>query len=153
MKNPTTPDIYRMIRTATILAVSSQAQLSEAPGRGATRAGVVLRSLDRSAIVCQSPHRRIASRATTPPYHHSVVQQYSVMATSRLPGHIAGTSALPLASDIQMPMSAFRPISSASLPKADFQRGIWFGRAKRDRRSAESRFGSRRGRAGSSDRC
>ncbi len=65
MKNPTTLDINRIIRTATILAVSSQAQFSEAPGRGATRAGVVLRSLDRSAIVCESPHRRIASRATT----------------------------------------------------------------------------------------
>ncbi len=60
MKNPTTPDTYSMIRRATILAVSSQARLSEEPGRGATRAGIVLRLLDRSAIVCQSPHRRIA---------------------------------------------------------------------------------------------
>ncbi len=85
MKNPTTLDINRIIRTATILAVSSQAQFSEAPGRGATRAGVVLRSLDRSAIVCQSPHHRIASRATTPPYHHSVVQQYPVIARSGSP--------------------------------------------------------------------
>ncbi len=85
MKNPTTPDIYRMIRTATILAVSSQARLSEAPGRGATRAGVVLRLLDRSAIVCQSPHRRIASRATTPPYQHSVVQQYPLLVMNRPP--------------------------------------------------------------------
>jgi len=41
MKNPTTPDAYRMIRRATILAVSSQARLSEAPGRGATWAGIV----------------------------------------------------------------------------------------------------------------
>ena len=49
MKNPTTPDAYRMIRRATILAVSSQARLSEAPGRGATWAGIVLRLLDRSA--------------------------------------------------------------------------------------------------------
>ncbi len=100
MKNPTTPDINRIIRTATILAASSQAQFSEAPGRGATRAGVVLRSLDRSAIVCQSPHRRIASRVTTPPYHHSVVQQYPVMARNGSSDHLRATSGLPPTSDI-----------------------------------------------------
>ncbi len=100
MKNPTTPDIYRMIRTATILAVSSQARIAEAPGRGATRAGVVLRSLDRSAIVCQSPHRRIASRATTPLYHHSVVQQNPVTAKNGPSGEVQGRSGIPPASDI-----------------------------------------------------
>ncbi len=91
MKNPTTPDIYRMIRTATILAVGSQAQFSEAPGRGATRAGIVLRSLDRSASVCQGPHRRIAGRATTPLYHHSAAQQFPVMAMPGL-NHRTGTT-------------------------------------------------------------
>ncbi len=113
MKNPTTLDINRIIRTATILAVSSQARLSEAPGRGATRAGVVLRSLDRLAIVCQSPHRRIASRATTPPYHHSVVQQYPVMARTCRPAHVCGTSGMPPASDIPVPMSGFCRTTSA----------------------------------------
>ena len=104
MKNPTTPDINRIIRTATILAASSQAQFSEAPGRGATRAGVVLRSLDRSAIVCQSPHRRIASRATTPLYHHSVVQQYPVMAIIARSDQPFSTSGVGSKADIDGPL-------------------------------------------------
>ncbi len=119
MKNPTTPDIYRMIRTAAILAVSSQARLSEAPGRGATRAGVVSRSLDRSAIVCQGPHRRTASRATTPPYHHSVVQQYPVMAKKRSSSHACGTSGLAPTSDVPSAMFVFRLIASVSPPAPD----------------------------------
>ncbi len=58
MKNPTTPDINRIIRTATILAVSSQAQFSEAPGRGTTRAFYgrwVGRPLSVKALIVESP--------------------------------------------------------------------------------------------------
>jgi hypothetical protein len=62
--------------------------------------GVVLRSLDRSTTVCQSPHRRIASRATTPLYHHSVVQQYPVLANKRSSDYLRATSGLPLTADI-----------------------------------------------------
>ncbi len=41
------------------------------------------------------------------------------MATSRLPGHVAGPTALPLKADLQAAMSASPPISSASPPGAD----------------------------------
>ncbi len=46
------------------------------------------------------------------------------MAKSRLPGHVAGTSALPLTTDIRAPKSAFAPISSASPPGADLPGGV-----------------------------
>ncbi len=46
-----------------------------------------------------------------------------VVATSRLPGHVAGTSALPPKVDIRAPKSAFAPISSASPPGADLPGG------------------------------
>ncbi len=45
------------------------------------------------------------------------------MAISRSQGHVAGTSALALTADIQWPMSAFTPISSAYLSTADVLSG------------------------------
>ncbi len=42
-----------------------------------------------------------------------------VVATNGLPGHVAGTSALPLTADLQAAMSASPPISSASPPAPD----------------------------------
>ncbi len=46
-----------------------------------------------------------------------------LLATSRIPGHVASTSALPPAADIRAPKSAFALISSAVPPGADSQDG------------------------------
>ncbi len=42
-----------------------------------------------------------------------------LVANNGLPGHVAGTSALPPTADLRAPMSAFPPIMSASPPRAD----------------------------------
>ncbi len=50
-------------------------------------------------------------------------RQCRLMAISRSPGHVAGTTALPPATDIRAPKSAFALISSAVPPGADSQDG------------------------------
>ena len=46
------------------------------------------------------------------------------LANNGLPGHVAGTSALPLTADIPAPMSALAPIASALPPTADLPDGV-----------------------------
>ncbi len=61
-------------------------------------------------------------------YHYFKISSFGTFstpsATSRLPGRVAGASALPPAADIQAPKSAFAPIASASPPGADLTGGV-----------------------------
>ncbi len=53
--------------------------------------------------------------------------EFPLLANTGLSGHVASTSALPPTMDLRAPMSAFRPIPSASPPGAALPDGAAVG--------------------------